>query len=584
MGKSIRNTALCYVRQSWTKSPDDISSPQRQQDIIRAYCEKFGWDMEWFIDADGHKSGRGEENRAEWMRLKGRLKDADVIALVVYDQSRVMRNVWRAGRLFEELPQYGVQLHIASNGRVVDITTADGRMSAFMQAFMDDWYAHDVSVRVKRMIEHRKSKNKTWAIPPFGTVRNKEGYLQLTTAGVWILPDGTIAPADDNQTIPAEGAVWRGYADCAQRILEKYAENMHGYNRTAEILASEQWYFKDRDGKPRLLSSDDIRRVTHNYPAYAGLVVEGKAKRRNSSKIDNPEAILYDTGRAVFPLDLLRRVAEVQKKRSVTTRPTGAVKKAHNFILHRLVYCAHCEEQAIAHQNPKAQTRLMGWNQNGKLRYRHAEGIQCGCRKRSILASIIEEQFIALMESLSFATDVNQLMEQYALLLSHPQDDKSAVEVEEKRRIGIATAKRKLDNNLFLFKEGTIAREEYLLTKNLVERDLSHYEIMTSDTEKQAIALTRTMQAFQQLRQVLQESDATEVQRYVHELFDKIIFDLDKQRIVGFRLQAWADSYLVCNTALLAKKWGVDAEIIISSNVPINDPNGTRTRVLTLKG
>src|SRR5437868_4699195 len=98
-----------------------MASPERQKDVIRAYCEQHGWSCEWYIDADGHKSGRSEDNRAEWLKMKLRLKDPDIIALVVYDQSRAMRNLWRAIKLFEELPAYGVQLHIASVGRIVDI-------------------------------------------------------------------------------------------------------------------------------------------------------------------------------------------------------------------------------------------------------------------------------------------------------------------------------------------------------------------------------------------------------------------------------------------------------------------------------
>jgi hypothetical protein len=42
--------------------------------------------------------------------------------------------------------------------------------------------------------------------------------------------------------------------------------------------------------------------------------------------IDNPTGVLYDTGRCIFPFELIEQVAKVQEQRSVTTRPFGSVK------------------------------------------------------------------------------------------------------------------------------------------------------------------------------------------------------------------------------------------------------------------
>ena len=79
-----RTIALCYVRQSVTMSdndepeqtdthPDvplskkkrgpDNDSPERQRANIQALCDRKNWTPKWFIDAEGHKSGRQEKNR-----------------------------------------------------------------------------------------------------------------------------------------------------------------------------------------------------------------------------------------------------------------------------------------------------------------------------------------------------------------------------------------------------------------------------------------------------------------------------------------------------------------------------------------
>ena len=69
-----------------------------------------------------------------------------------------MRNAWRAIRLFEDLPAFGVVLNLASIDRTIDIATPDSRMSAYIQAFLDDLYALDASRRAKDSVRYRKDK------------------------------------------------------------------------------------------------------------------------------------------------------------------------------------------------------------------------------------------------------------------------------------------------------------------------------------------------------------------------------------------------------------------------------------------
>jgi len=169
----VRNVALCYVRQSVTRNLDDRTSPERPRANIQAAYDRYGWVAEWYENASGHKSATKEENRPAWIALKSRLKDGDVVAIVVNEQSCAMRNVWRAIKLFEGLPAYVVKLHLAGLDRTIDITTPDGSMSAYMQAFLDDLYALDASRRAKDSVQYRYAKGETIGIPPFGTTRVK---------------------------------------------------------------------------------------------------------------------------------------------------------------------------------------------------------------------------------------------------------------------------------------------------------------------------------------------------------------------------------------------------------------------------
>jgi DNA invertase Pin-like site-specific DNA recombinase len=220
--------ALCYVRLSVTKDASDLTSPERQRANIQIACDKYGWTPEWYEDAKGHRSATKEENRPAWIALKARLSDLDVVAIVVNEQSRAMRNAWRAIKLFEELPNYGVKLHLAAIDRTIDISTPDGRMTAYFQAFMDDLYALDASRRAKDSVAYRKRNGVSIGIPPFGTIRNDEGMLIPTPQGAWLLPDGSFKVGNQGEEPPHPDAVWRSYYECAKLILELYCKRVYG--------------------------------------------------------------------------------------------------------------------------------------------------------------------------------------------------------------------------------------------------------------------------------------------------------------------------------------------------------------------
>ncbi|MBN8595531.1 MAG: recombinase family protein, partial [Anaerolineae bacterium] len=69
-----RTVALCYVRLSFTKDANDLTSPERQKANLLRACEKHGWTPEWYEDVQGHKSATREHNRPAWEALKTRLK------------------------------------------------------------------------------------------------------------------------------------------------------------------------------------------------------------------------------------------------------------------------------------------------------------------------------------------------------------------------------------------------------------------------------------------------------------------------------------------------------------------------------
>lgn len=578
------HVALCYTRLSVTKDASDLTSPARQRANLQAACDKYGWTPEWYEDAHGHKSATREENRPAWLALKARLRDPDVAALVVNEQSRAMRNAWRAIKLFEELPAFGVKLHLASLDRTIDITSPDGRMTAYFQAFLDDLYALDASRRSRDSVRYRKAKGVSIGIPPFGTLRDPQtGFLIPSPHGAWLLPDGTWTSGTEGENPPVPEALWRGYFDCAQRILDLYRSTNRGYKFVATQIHQEGYAFRDRWNQPRAVASDDVRRVTSNWREYAGLIHDGRAKEKVAHRLDNPSQSLFDTGRAVMDLEMLRQVAQTQQKRSITTRPPGTLQNAIILPLAHLLFCQRCD-----HDRPGGKrARLISWNKQGRLRYRHSEATRCTGSARSLPADIVEGQFLQLVQALSVRPDALEWMARAAI--HAPLDSEDGEEAfEEKKKAALVRHRRALKNNLTLFQQGDIDDEEYFRQKDFHERQIAHWESRTTDRQRILLELTTCLELVQRLQTFWADVSLEDRRILAHSLFDEILYDLDTQRITSFKVKPWAEPFLMLRAALYEDEMGEEMKNRFNSGVSrdgsSHDPNGTRTRVLTLKG
>ena len=336
------------------------------------------------------------------------MNDPDVVALVANDLARLHRKTWRVGQLMDRLDEYGVHLVLAAPGREIDTSTPMGRMLITILAMQDEAYATDISQRARDSIHYRKALGKTVGIPPFGTIRNEEGYLAPSPDGAWYLPDGRFEPGVQEQP-PHKQAVWRGYYDCAHYILTLYSEGNVGLDKIAYQLNEEGWAFQARDKIPRPVSRADVRRVVANWPEYGGIAADRRAKDRPGYVHYEVDTLPFNEERAVLPIELLRRVAEVRQIRTI--KPSldhGAGMQTRVYPLSVITYCAHCEAKARAENKPRLRSNLTG-HTNGKRKswYRHKSGIKCGCSNRSVPRYAIEQDFERLVNLLTI--DGNQL-------------------------------------------------------------------------------------------------------------------------------------------------------------------------------
>ena len=559
--KLERNVALCYIRQSLTRNENDMDSPDRQKANIEAVLARKGLVGEFYYDTVGHKSGRSEKNRLGWLGLKARISDPDVAAVVANDLSRFHRKLSRLSDLLDQTDECGVVLILAASGRDLDTSTPIGRTIAQFMALQDEAYAVDIGYRAKDNAAYRRKLGKINGTPPFGTKRNTDGFLMPTPQGAWELADGTWITGSAVE--PPTGAIrWRSYYRCARRMLILYASGRIGYDRIAYRLNEDGWRFRDHKNTPRLITSDDVRRVVANWPEYGGMMVdkpEGKSRSKDRSAKRGIATLSFRPERAVMPLKLLLRVTQAVKARAIERPDQGVIRKAHIYPLNRVTFCAHCERLAEAQANPKLRSTLSGNNQQGLLRYRHKGGVKCGCVNRSVPAEAIEEDFGRLLKLLTVAPDKLNLLTELAIQLEYGRAAlEQDAQLDTHKQEAIALCQRRIDAAIYLYGDGRISREEYLKRIDDNEREIAHWESRTTDTQKAAIDLALCMNVVSQIASVWDKGSAADKQALVQGLFVGVYYDLDTRRITGFKLKPWADKYLVVRANLNALESDTD--------------------------
>ncbi len=342
------------------------------------------------------------------------------------------------------------------------------------------------------------------------------------------MPDGTFQAGEEDSP-PDDNAVWRPYYLAAKEVLHRYAQNREGQIGIAYKMQELGWAYRDRYGKPRPFTGDDVRQVCANWAEYGGIVGNKKARDRHPLVVDY-EGIDLDPDKAVFPITLLYEVAEVRKKRTTKPRNVGVAKTNHRYALSELVYCAHCEEMTIKHDNPKLRSRLGGWisNNGNSRRYRHKHGVKCGCTNRSVLCGVIEADFKRLLDLL--VVDESQLDSLLKLGIQTIKSggSMSAEQIEAQKRSEIASCNHKIEAAVHLFGEGRISKEEYLRRVEKNEREIAQWEARTSDSAKMAFELTMCMEAISKVAMLWDVANQEDKQGMAQNLFTEIVYNLDR--------------------------------------------------------
>lgn len=515
--------------------------PERQRANIEAACAQHHWKIEWYQDTEGHRSGTQEKGRPGWLALKKRLEDPDVVALVANDLSRLHRKSWRVGDLIEFVQEHDITLVLAAPGRQIDTSTPMGQMFAMLASIFDEYYAKDMSIRQKDSAAHRRRQGKTINLP-FGTKRSSEGFLAPSILGAWFMPNGEHRPGKATDTPPEEGALWRGYFECAKEILERYARNKYGADRLASQLNLEGWAFKSRNGMPRPIDKEDVRRVVYNWPEYGGVPLGKRARYRPTREV-NADTVQLNPERALFPIDLLQQIGRVSRERSSGPRNLGVKRTSRVYAMNSILYCAHCEQRALEQDNPNLRSKF--WGKTSKdSRYRHRDGANsCGCVNRSVTCAEVENDFGRLLHLMVVREDVIQKMVSRAAETSGTSEQQ-ATQRRTQKQDALARCNRRMQAAKRLFRDGDMEEAEYDKIILECEAEAEAWNQLTGEQEQLEYELKTCVESLSRLAALWDHGDVDQRQGLVRSLFSNIIYDLDARRIVSFKLKPWAERFL----------------------------------------
>ncbi len=497
---ALRSVLLGYGRRSEVRNATDEINVERQHSRLQAEAARRGWCFEWYEDAEGHKSGRHEQGRPGWLTLRSQLDRADVVGIGVESLSRATRSVRDLYNLLHELE--GRDKFLISLKEQIDTSSAMGRAFVGFVAIMNQLESDLASERMAANIEYKRTeKGRHWGRTPFGCER--EG------------PDHILIPSKDGATVDG---TWRGYHEALQKCYEWFAQGGAGFSELAGRLNDSGYRYRDRHGNPRRFNEQDVRRMIHSHPIYAGGVVLGAAK-------DHPTAVLRGSHQAIVPLDLCQQVADQIAARQIYgPKFHGYHTPDRTYLLSDVLFCATCG------------AKLVGGFQDGQQWYRH-DG-KHGCMAKGWVKAVLLEAQV--MERLSQFSLPDQLKERIRALARKLVSNETRPDWQAARTQLVSLA-RKLDTLKEMRLEGEVDKKEY-------DRRKSEYEAQQHEAQKKLASapadvqdLDDLLKKVDQIAEVIRDGEPQQKKKMFNALFERI--ETRDGELVLLRPREWSRSY-----------------------------------------
>lgn len=179
LGAEMNENAAIYLRLSRDdrNMNSESESITNQRLLLRQYAEKHGIAIKFEFTDDGISGTKW--NRDAFQRLLEMSAAGKIDTVLVKDLSRLSRDYLRTGDLLENwFPEHGIRLISVDDGIDTQQQTAGSDFYPF-RAVMDDWYARDISRKVRAAIYAKQRAGYcTAAALPYG-YRRENGNIVI---------------------------------------------------------------------------------------------------------------------------------------------------------------------------------------------------------------------------------------------------------------------------------------------------------------------------------------------------------------------------------------------------------------------
>jgi hypothetical protein len=173
---------------------------------------------------------------------------------------------------------------------------------------------------------------------------------------------------------------------------------------------------------------------------------------------------------------------------------------------------------------------------------------------QSVPCDVLEDDFGTLIKGLVVDENAFALMVEMAENSQDTFDQSARVDMAQTRQRNIVKLKKKMENTRTLFREAELSDEDYRTHMAEYRAELAYWEAYTTEKEEVALQLSLCLDAIDKVARLWDIAEAEERRTMAHNLFEYIVYNLDKQRIVDFRLKPWANRFLVLRAAVAAEE------------------------------
>lgn len=339
------------------KSGDDPSaSIQNQQEMLREYCARNGWEVYDIYSDDGY-SGI-DRSRPEFSRMLRDCEKGDIDIVLCKDQSRFSRDTavieeFISGRF----PEWGVRFI-----GVADCADSDSESYSAMRLFTsayNEMYVKDISAKIRRTLAYKREQGQfIGSFAPYGYSVDPEDKHHLVVDG---------EAADVVRLIFDMYVSGEGYRSIVRRLNDGHIPGPAEYKR----LKGSKYVNRNADsGNSRgLWTQSTIARILANE-MYTGTLVQGKShhisyKNKKRRKVEQDEWVrIPDSHEAIIDPETWERTQQRLNSHTRVGKSSGELPP-----LSGKVRCGLCG---------RPMKRSVYYNKARTIRY---YGLQCASNK-----------------------------------------------------------------------------------------------------------------------------------------------------------------------------------------------------------